>query len=143
MKSMPNKVMRFYRGRCDMSAANDPLADERDEAFPVVVAEPRRTDDFTRHGRIATHWARILRSHPGALSVAVMLSSYARTENGQRKCWPNQKTLAKELGVTPRAVGRHFETLRRVHFILGATRRFQKSSYVYIDDYEPKVNSER
>jgi hypothetical protein len=102
----------------------------------------QRQDDWVRHARLATHWFIKLRKHPGALAVAGILSSYAKSDSdGMRRCWPRQKTIAEQLGISEKAVRNAIAILREAKFILtpkNEGRRFQRSSRIMIDDYEPK-----
>lgn len=94
-------------------------------------------NNLARHGRIATYWAVELRKYPAALAVAVILSAYARTEKGTRVCWPSEKQIADELGISPRAVRGAIQRLFAVGFIRERQRRFSKSTHTSIWDYQP------
>jgi DNA-binding MarR family transcriptional regulator len=82
-------------------------------------------------------WAARLRRYPAALAVSIVLSSYARTEDGCRKCWPSQRTIADVLGISDRAVRSALDKLEEVGFIRQRKRRFRKTAYCFIWDYFP------
>jgi biotin operon repressor len=107
----------------------------REKAATLEITSDR---DLARHGRIGVYWAVKLAGYPCALAVAIVLSSYARTEkDGRRVCWPSQGEVAQVLGITEKSVGTAIKTLRSAGFIEDYQQRFRRSAKIFLLDYLP------
>lgn len=70
----------------------------------------------------------------GVLGTALLLATYANKNGGS--IWPGEERLSRVLGVTPRAVRRHLETLRAERYINRVKKQQWRSGHRTSDEYQ-------
>jgi hypothetical protein len=90
----------------------------------------QRTNLAGRFGKAMPWWACVLRNKARpftALSVAIAISSHVNQRSGE--AWASQETIARGLGISPKAVSRAVRTLVEVGVL--TVRRRRRDTNVY------------